>query len=310
MQTGRIECSIVIVSYNVKDFLLNCVESIYQSEGVLLEVIVVDNNSSDGSIALLKKKYPQVMVVENGFNAGFSEANNQGIRMATGNSIFLLNPDTKLKEDTVSKLRNYLVSRQDAGIVAPGLLNADGTRQFSAFRFPSLVNVIMETFYLHRLFSISEYPSKRFEDIFQPDFVSGAAMMFKKDLVDSIGYLDPGLFWMEDVDFCFRARRFGLKIIYYPASEMVHYGGESQKKNLSVAISNQLISKLKFEKKHCNGIAFFLSCFFIFIHILSRILFFSTVSLFVVNGRIKRAAYFYSFKRFNRFIIAGDESIT
>jgi GT2 family glycosyltransferase len=303
------ECSVVIVSYNVKEFLLSCIESVYRSDRKNIEIIVVDNNSSDGSLSLLKQKYPDVILIENKSNAGFSEANNQGIKIAKGDFIFLLNPDTKLRLDTISVLRKFLEEHADAGIVAPRLLNADGSLQVSAFKFPSLINIIAETLYVHLFFNIGNYSPSEFEKTFQPNVASGAALMFKRELINSIGYLDPVLFWMEDVDFCFRARAGGSKVFYLPGTEVIHYSGESQKKNLLVAISNQLISKLKFERKHGSVITFFFASFFILIHILSRLVVFFFASLIGVNYRMKRAAYFYALKKYFKFIFKGDSSI-
>src|SRR5271157_5385399 len=150
------ELSIVIVSYNVKDFLYSCIVSIRKSK-LTVEIIVVDNNSSDGSIEMVKEKFPFVKRIINTENLGFSYANNQGIALATSDNILLLNPDTELKDGSLEKMISYLQAQKELCIIGPKLINSDVSLQLSCLKFPNVFNIIAEVFYLHFLFSSKEY---------------------------------------------------------------------------------------------------------------------------------------------------------
>ncbi|MFM2226353.1 MAG: hypothetical protein RJA07_2555 [Bacteroidota bacterium] len=301
--------SIIIVNYNVKDLLLQTISSVYaNSKGLQTEIIVVDNNSKDDSVKALKKQFPQVILIENKFNAGFSGANNQGIEIATGDYIFLLNPDTELKNDAIKILSNFLSSHNDCVVVAPQLLNTDLSVQYSAWQNHSPINLIAETFYLHRFFSTINYPTEKFNSVFQAKTLSGAALFFDRKWLNELVGLDENLFWMEDIDFCFRAQQLG-KIYYCNEAIVIHHSGQSQKKNYNVSISNQLLSKLKYYKKHFNSIAVWVANISCFIFILSRCFMFTILSPLKEIYKIKRKAYFYTLKRYFRYIIFNDLSL-
>jgi GT2 family glycosyltransferase len=140
--------------------------------------------------------------------------------------------------------------------------------------------------------------------------LSGAALFFPKSLFETIGGLDPQLFWMEDADFSLRASQAGAKLVYFPSSVIVHHSGQSSKKNQKVVVSNQLLSKLKYYRKHLSWIAFAAGVFFCFIHICSRILIFSGLSLFASRYREKAAAYYFTFGKFFRYLLTSDKSVT
>ena len=301
--------SVIIVSYNIRDLLHNCIKSIYQyCDKESVEVIVVDNASGDGTIEMLARKLPSVIVISNKLNAGFSEANNQGLSIAKGTFIMLLNPDTELRNDALNILVDYISKHATASIVAPKLLNADNSLQMSCWKFSRISNIIAETFFVHKLFKVSEYSTDKFKGEFRADFASGAALLFRKELINQIGLLDPDLFWMEDVDFCYRAKRIGV-VVYVPQATIVHYSGKSAKTNYKISISNQLLSKLKFFKKYSRKIAFAIASFFILLHIISRLIGFSVLSVFNKHNAAKAAAYFYSLKKYFRYTLLNDYSI-
>ena len=214
--------SIIIVSYNVKDFLFNCIVSVqkYFSEA---EIIVVDNNSSDGSVEMLKQNFPLVKLIDNKENKGFSGANNQGIVMARSENILLLNPDTEVIDGALNKMISFLETQKELCIVGPQLLNTDKTLQKSCWKFPKVIEIIAETFYLHLLFNSKYYSNKKQETVFEVDALSGAALLFKKELLQKIGILDENLFWMEDVDLCYRNKKSGGSNIYFPEAKIIHH---------------------------------------------------------------------------------------
>ena len=288
--------SIIIVNYNVKDLLHSCLSSIYKFySSDFFEIIIVDNNSNDGSLEMIKQNFPSSILISNSSNVGFSEANNQGMKIATGKFILLLNPDTEFINDSLKSMIDYLDSKPEIAILAPKLLNSDGSLQISCWKFPSIINTITETFFLFNILKIGQYSKNKFTSIFETDVASGACLSFRKELTNQIGMLDSNLFWMEDVDYCYRAKSIG-KVVYYPETEIIHHSGQSLKQNYKIAISNQIISKLKYSKKHFNTFYFLIGIFFYLIHILSRIFIFFIISPFKNIYFAKFRAYLFTLK--------------
>jgi len=214
--------SIIIVSYKVRDLLLACLRSLEKTSGEKgdLEIIVVDNNSGDGTRESVLNEFPNVQFVENKVNAGFSGANNQGMVLAKGDYIFLLNPDTEVVGDAVRELEQYLNRHPECVLVAPQLLNTNGSLQISAWKDHRLSSLLIETFFLHKMFNTLQYPSSFFNKTFEPSTLSGAALFFRKSLTEAIGLLDEQLFWMEDIDFCLRAKAKG-RVVYLPDAKVI-----------------------------------------------------------------------------------------
>ena len=198
----NIQLSIIIINYNVKELLLKCLASVYNNTNpsYVFEVIVVDNASTDKSIEAVKEKFPQASVIENKNNLGFPAANNQGFRLAKGKYIFMLNPDTEIDNDTLMILSDVLNKNSDIALVAPKLFNTDGSLQYSAWRFPTIRYIAADLFYLSKLIGSKYYTEKNFDQPFEVDSVSGAAMFFRKELLDQYGFLNEKLFWIEDID--------------------------------------------------------------------------------------------------------------
>lgn len=242
--------SIIIVNYNVKELLVKCLESILQNKVQNAEIILVDNNSSDNSVSVVREKFPEVKIIANQFNAGFPSANNQGFKISSGKYIFMLNPDAEITGNAINKLILYLDSHPHVALVAPKLLNTDGSDQLSIWRFPNIKFIVAEMFYLHKLIKEKFYLEKDFNTAFEIDSAAGAALMFRREMFSSIGMLDENLFWIEDVDFCYRIKKAGMKIMYYPEAKIIHHIGQSAKKNYIVSVSNMIFNKIKFYKKH------------------------------------------------------------
>lgn len=298
--------SIIIVSYNVKDFLSKCISSI-QKENSDSEIIVVDNNSADGSCEMVKQNFPAVKLIENKDNEGFSSANNQGMAIAQGEFIFLLNPDTEIISGSIHKMTEYIQRAKENIILAPQLLNANGTPQTSTWWFPSAWEIFFEIIFAHRLLRISKYAPNTFEKTFEADSLSGAALMFSSSWKEKL--LDENLFWMEDVDLCYRNKKSGGKNIYFPEAKIIHHIGQSSKKNFRLSISNQLISKLKFFKKHKKYFSFALSVIFTFIQIILRIVVFTLLFPFPIVFKKKLDAYLYSLIKFMKYIFLRNNNI-
>ncbi|MCW3084106.1 MAG: glycosyl transferase family 2 [Bacteroidetes bacterium] len=304
------DISVVIVNYNVKQLLLDCLNTIctHIPDGLVIEIIVVDNNSSDDSVTAVTGAFPKVIVIANQFNAGFSGANNQGMNIARGKFIFLLNPDTEIVGNAIAQLYNYMLREPSCVIVAPQLLNSDHSIQLSVWKNHSVSDLVIETFFLHKMINTLHYLPPKLNTTFEAKTFSGAALFFRKELVGEMGMLDEHLFWMEDVDFCLRAQKYG-KLMYLHSAQVLHHSGQSHKKNYNIVISNQLLSKLKFYKKHFsifNVLIANLSCF---IFIISRLIVFSLLSPFRERFHLKAKAYFYTLKRFFKYLFFNEKRI-
>ena len=196
------------------------------------EIIVIDNNSSDGTVEMIKQKFPQVNLISLNKNTGFAYANNLGIKRAKGDYILLLNPDTQFKEDTLSVIAKKLESDNSIGILGCKLLNTDKSLQPSVRNFPTIASQLVILLKLHYIFPflLNNYLNKHFDYSKEQevDQVMGAFFCVKKEVFDTIGLLDENYFiWFEEVDFCYRAKKAGYKVLYTPKISVIHYGGQS-----------------------------------------------------------------------------------
>ncbi len=290
----KTDLSIVIVNYNTELYLVKCIESIYKSYFGLFEIIVVDNASQDNSIKVISERFPDVKIIANKLNAGFPAANNQAFKIADGKYILMLNPDTEITGDALYKLTHYLENNNDIALVSPKLLNTDGSLQYSAWRFPKIKYILAEMLYLNFLISDKYYKEKNFTLSFEPESVSGAAMIFRRELFETIGFLDETLFWIEDIDYCYRIKKAGLKIMYYPEAVVIHHIGKSAIKNYKVSISNMIFNKIKFYKVHHSIAETLIVQFISFINIFIRVLLFLFLSPYNTVYFEKAKAYLYT----------------
>ena len=237
MQNSKmVDVSVIIVSYNTKDLTLQCIKSIIDSiERLDYEIIVIDNGSSDGSldsIQSLKFKFQndksKLKVIKNDENLGFSKANNQGIKVAKGRYILLLNSDTKAKKGAIEKLINFAKNTPDAGVIGPKLLNPDGSTQTSVFRLPT-VNRAIQQYWFGKKEILDKYVPTGSEPVSVESLVM-AAFLITPHAVKKVGLLDERYFmFYEDHDYCRRVTNVGLKVYYLPSSEVLHYHGASGK---------------------------------------------------------------------------------
>jgi O-antigen biosynthesis protein len=298
--------SIIIVSYNVWEYLDKCIRSILLQEGVIPEIIVVDNNSSDGTVQNLETRYPQLKCIANKTNAGFSGANNKGIQEASADIIMLLNPDTEISNiDTLQKMRAGLLSDSQTGILAPKLTNTDGSFQPSFWPFPGVIDIFMELFYLHLI--------KKKEEPLEPkqiEAAAGAALYMRKELAIEVGGMDANMFWMEDTDLCYRVALTGKKIIYDPNVKIIHHGGKSSENNYHISIPNQVISKIKYFRKNGSCLQFITSNILSLLFIISRLMIFGLLSIGSNNTYIlKRKAYYQALASYFRYNFSEEKGI-
>lgn len=229
------DVSVCIVSWNVAADLRTCLASLReQVNPPELEVIVADNASADGTVAMLEQEFPEVKVIANRENRGFAAASNQCLRWARGRYLLLLNPDTVVPPDGLRRLVEVADANPDAGIVAPKLLNPDGTLQHSCRRFPTIAAAVFRHTLLGRLFprarSEASYIMEDFDHQAERDvdWVSGACFMVRREAFEQVGELDERFKWgSEDVDYCMRMHRAGWRVLYTPATAIVHAVGRS-----------------------------------------------------------------------------------
>jgi N-acetylglucosaminyl-diphospho-decaprenol L-rhamnosyltransferase len=230
------DLSIVIVSYQVRALLAQCLESLTACATLDLQIIVVDNASTDGSADVARGR-SDVQVIANAENAGFARANNQGLALATGRYWMLLNPDTELpgaQGNSLELLVGFMDQHRRAGACGPSLFYADGARQHSAFRFPSLAQIYMDLFPVNWRLRESRwngrYPKSLYErgEPFPIDHPLGAALVVRPDAVAQVGLLDEGYFiYAEEVDWCMRLKRAGWEIWCVPAAGILHHEARS-----------------------------------------------------------------------------------
>lgn len=234
------DLSIIIVNYNVKEFLKNLLHSIKKaSQNLSTEIIVVDNASDDGSIEMLREKFPEVKLIANDKNLGFGKANNIGLQLAKGKYILLINPDTLVAEDTFTKLIEFFETHPDAGMVGCKILNPDGTLQLACRRsFPGPWTSFTKVTGLSTLFPKSKLFAKYNltyldeNQTYEVDAISGSFMMMRKEVYDKVGGFDEQFFmYGEDLDLCFRIQKAGYKIYYVHTAQIIHYKGESTKRS-------------------------------------------------------------------------------
>ncbi|HYA26925.1 MAG TPA: glycosyltransferase family 2 protein [Thermodesulfovibrionales bacterium] len=238
-ETGSItdgrKVSFIIANWNHRQLLHECISSIYETEASLsLEIIVVDNASSDNSAEHIKKTFPGVVWLQNDTNRGYAEAVNQGVKLSTGDLIFLLNNDITLAENSVKMLYSFLIANQDAGAVAPRLYYPDGRKQISCSRFPTLPALLMEFFGIDKIWHYRRLTLKEEEHlstgIVQQPMTS--ALMVKRKCWNSVGPMDEGFpIFFNDVDWCYRLyANTPYRIYLFPEAKAVHHKGASVKR--------------------------------------------------------------------------------
>ena len=232
---------------------MDCLDSIYKTvTDIDWEIYVVDNNSTDGSQAEVKKRFPEVKLIENETNTGFAHANNQALSIMHGRFAVLLNSDAVLKENSVKRLLAFMTTTPRAGIAGVQLLNDDGSRQNSIDNFPSSETEIFNKSIL-RLFFPGKYPSKNmsYKDPIEVDSVIGACMMVRKEAIGDVGVFDEDYFiFLEETDWCFRMNKKGWKVYHVPDAEVFHLSGHSKKRTPWRSQIEYYISLYKFFKKN------------------------------------------------------------
>ena len=277
------DLSIIIVSWNTKEFLLPCVRSVFENEqGISREVIVVDNGSQDGSGNEVKKTFPFIHLVENQKNMGFAKAVNQGLQKASGRYILLLNPDTQMKGGAIERFVSFMDSHSDTGVAGAQLLNSDGSKQNSIANFPSLATELLNKRLLRWLFP-KRFPGKEknYPEPVEVNSVIGACMMVRREALDQVGSLDEDYFlFLEETDWCYRMKKAGWKIHHVPQTEVFHFQGKSAARDKKRSRVEYFRSRYHFFKKNRGGWQWFILLTGVLIRLGCELFFASAINLF------------------------------
>jgi GT2 family glycosyltransferase len=262
MDHPKIDISIIIVNYNVKHFLKQCLQSVYAANHTLqIEVWVVDNNSVDGSLVMLKELFPSVQVIANTKNVGFSKANNQAMEKAKGKYQLILNPDTIIEQDTLIKCFHFMEEHPEAGALGVKMIDGEGkflpeskrglpTPKVALYKM-TLLNKLLPKSKTFGQYHLGYLPNDKTHQV---DVLSGAFMFIRGSVLDKIGYFDETYFmYGEDIDLSYRITKAGYKNYYFPESTIIHYKGESTKKKTFNYVKTFYNAMIIFAKTHYKG---------------------------------------------------------
>ncbi|MFC1676100.1 glycosyltransferase family 2 protein [Planctomycetota bacterium] len=231
------EVSIVIVNFNTRRMLKNCLESIYkQTDRTSVEIIVVDNDSNDGSSQMVRDEFADVKLIANRTNAGFARANDQGFEISTAPYVLMLNSDTIVEDRAIEKTIAFADKHADAAAVGCKMLYGDRSFQNSCFRFPSPLGILLNCLYLSQTFKNNyilnwdRYGCRDWPTFRQVDCVMGSFILLRREALEQVGSLDTDYFvYGEETDLCYRLKKAGWKVLYYPDTHIIHFQGGSQK---------------------------------------------------------------------------------
>jgi N-acetylglucosaminyl-diphospho-decaprenol L-rhamnosyltransferase len=250
-----LDLSIIIVNWNTRQMLADCLKSVETTvKDIAFEVIVVDNGSTDGSQTMLRQQFPNIRLIQNNENVGFAKANNQGMSMSLGRYGLLLNSDALLLDNSVRAMLDLAEAEPQAGVVGAHLLNADGSFQASHTPFPNLWQEFLILSGVGRMLYGRWHPSCGPEEDKGPqkvDYVEGACLLVRRKAFEDIGGLDEGYFmYAEEVDLCYRMQEKGWQVWYQPIAKVMHLGGGSSRNRRPQREGDLYRSRLRFFRKH------------------------------------------------------------
>lgn len=251
---GPIDLTISIVSADNQELLLPCLRSVFEnSRGLSLEVILVDNASSDSTSAVVTSNFPQVTIIHNQQRQGFSTNNNMVLKRGQGRYLMLLNDDTLILDDALAQMVAFMDQHPDAGAVGSMLLNADCSFQVAYYPFPQPIveGLLPAAVWSHRL------GSQNATEPFEVDSVCGASLLVRREVMQHVGVLDTAFdpIYSEEIDWCYRIKQAHWKIFTLPQARIVHYGGQTMNRILPRKYELLLSHKLLFFRKHRGALA-------------------------------------------------------
>jgi GT2 family glycosyltransferase len=295
----KVTVSIIIVSWNTRDYLKQCLESLASAVcRYPMEIIVVDNASSDGSPELVENSFSHVRLIRNSTNLGFAKANNLGIANSNGHYLCLINSDIKVLPDCISRLIDYCEQHPEAGMVGPRIIGGDGKLQRSCRGFPTLWNMFCRALALDTIFpknklfagySLSYWPQNSTRSV---DILTGCFWLIRWETLVRVGLLDESFFmYGEDMDWCRRFWLNGSSRVFVPSAEAIHYGGASSSNSPIRFYIEKQRADLQYWKKHHSRVATAYFLLISYLHLLLRAVGYSLALLFHSGAR-----HIYQFK--------------
>jgi len=259
-----IDVSIIVVAWNVRELLHNCLKSVYEeTKDIRFEVIYVDNDSEDGSVEMVEKKFQEIRIIENSRNEGFIKSNNQAIKIATGRYVLLLNSDTVVLDNAIGKIVKFADAHPEAAVVGCKVLNLDNTLQRTCFMYPSILNMFLAATYLYKIFPKSKFFGREcmtwwdFDDVREVETVCGCFSLVRKEAIEQVGPMEEMYFvYGDDPDWCYRFKKKGWKIMFTPEAEIIHHGGQTTKQMPREFRLQLCGSQLIFVKLHRSRLTF------------------------------------------------------
>ncbi|UCD51005.1 MAG: glycosyltransferase family 2 protein [Phycisphaerales bacterium] len=290
------DVSIIIVNWNTESYLRNCLRSVFDATtGIEFEVIVIDNASSDRSVVMVESGFPQVRLVKNSDNKGFAAANNQGMGLACGRYVLLLNSDTVVLGDAIGATARFADDHADAAVVGCRVLNADRSLQRTCFMYPSLLNMLLSSSYLYKVFPRSRFFGRERmtwwdrTDTRDVEVVTGCYMLVRRESIDQVAFMDESFhMYGEETDWCYRFKQAGWKVLYTPVGEIVHFGGASSgqvREKMALQLKGSI---LLFLKKHRGWGVYAVACLLTSLFFLIRTPYWLIVA--AVSKRTRRVA--------------------
>lgn len=282
--------SVIIVSYNTEELLESCLSSLFKhTQNIQTELIVVDNASSDGSVKMVRKKFPKIILIENKENQGFAVGNNLGLQKASGDYLLLLNSDTRFVDNSILRMIEYMDQNPKVGISSCQLIYEDGEIQPSGGFFPNLWRVFAWMFFLDDLPIVNQFirsfhphapkfytKDDWYKSAHLQDWVTGAFFLMRREVVEQLGPLDENFFmYVEEMEYCYRARQLGWQVSYTPVTKIIHLGGRSGTQK------GVLVGEYKglkyFYAKHKSPVEMFFFSIFLKVGAILRILLFGII---------------------------------
>lgn len=290
-----VDLSIIIVSWNCRQYLKDCLHSLPDSiRHYSYRVIVVDNGSTDGTPSMVEEEYPDVNLVKNSSNRGFAAANNQAFQSSASRYVLMLNADTILQSGALDNLIRFLDQHPEVWAAGPSMRNGDMSLQRTGVRFPSNWNILVETFFLDRMFPRSRVFGRHRELYEDPmrsrkvDYLQGSCLMFRSEVFNRIGYLDEEYFmYFEETDFCYRIQKAGGATWCVPDANVVHFGGNRVGHYDEKRLVYYHQGLLRFYRKHYQGKQLFLRIIVLIRSVLRLVLW---AVIFAVRPSLRDAA--------------------
>jgi len=309
------DVSVLVVGWNCRHFVYDCLKSVYaETKGINFEVIYVDNGSIDKTVDMVKKEYPRTRIIENKENLGFIKANNQAIRIAKGKYVLLLNSDTIVLENAIAKTFKFAENHPDTAVVGcqvykPGMK----IKQKNAFRFYSTLNMFFHATYLsqffpkNKLFGRKRYAGWNFDTEREVDVIIGCFSFVRMKAIEQVGVMEELFFlYGDDIDWCYRFRKAGWKIMFTPEPKIIHYGGGSRKSSRKRAMKFQYQvfgSGLINVKKHYSHTTFLLC------RLLTACFFFFRIPYWILIGIFQKKERLISFLTAKSYLLGGIYSV-